>query len=135
MAIEEALTSLLSGVAGGRRYWGWREGLSAADGAYLSLYRISAPRDYAMSGPTGYVMSRFQIDVFADQFSEARDATAAAIAALSGHRGTTAGTRIMGIFVDDERDFSSERTGGVSDAGGVTPLYRRSIDIIVHHDE
>lgn len=130
MALESALTSLLSGVASGRRWWGRApEGTSPADGAYLVLNRISGIRDYTMAGGSGYVESRVQIDAYAEEWPDARAASAAVITALSAHRGTTAGTRIMGIFVDSERDLDA------SDAGGVSHLFRRSIDLIVHHDE
>ena len=130
MAIEEALTSLLSGVASGRRYWRRApEGTSVADGPYLRLTWISGPRDYTMAGPSGYVVRRLQIDVFGATYTAARDTAAAVRSALSGHRGTTSGTRIMGIFVDDESDDDE------ADAGGVNVTFRRRIDLIVHHDE
>lgn len=128
--MEEALTQLLAGVAGGRRWWGRAPlGTSAADGAYLVLNRVSGPRDYHLAGASGYVRSRVQVDAYAPRYGDAKAAARAVAAALSGYSGSVAGTAIQGIFVDGERDLTG------ADPGGVTPLFRVSIDLIIHHDE
>lgn len=128
MAVEEALTALLAGVAGGRRYWG-RAPQGDLPASFLILNRITGRRDYVMTGADGYVESRFQIDAYAASYTTAKTEARAAVAALSGYRGTTAGTRIMGIFIDGERDLPA------ADPGEVTHLHRVSIDAIIHHDE
>lgn len=130
MAVEEALSSLLSGVASGRRYWGRAENLSAAQGAYLVLNRISAPRNYTLDGPESYIAARFQIDAYAAEYSQARAAADAATATLSGYRGMVLGVRILGIFVDSERDMQAN-----DNQLEAQHLFRRSIDLTIHYHE
>ena len=134
MAVEEALTTLLAGVASGRRYWGRAENISVSDGPFLVLNRVSAPRDYTLAGPSGYVASRFQIDAYGETYIATKTAARAVVAALSGHSGTTSGTRIMGIFVDSERDAEGEGTITGQTAAATYP-FRTTIDLFVHHDE
>lgn len=129
MAIEEALTTLLAGVAGGRRNWGHAENISASAGPYLVLNRVSGVRDYTMGGASGYIFSRFQIDAYAETYGAARDTAIAAKSALSGYRGTQDGTVIQGIFVE------GPNVAPVTDAGEVSHLSRQRLDAIVHHDE
>lgn len=130
MAVEEVLTSLLSGVASGRRYWGRApQGVTVDDGAFLILNNIDKPRDYHMKGASGYVPGRFQIDVYAETFTAAKTATEAVVMALSGHSGTMAGTTIQAIFIDGPRSLPA------TDEGEVTNLYRLSLDALVHYIE
>ena len=129
MAIEEAITSRLSGVASGRSYWTRAEGVSAADGAYLTLNWIGGPDDPTIKGTSGYVINRLQIDVYAETYSAARTAMDAARAALDGFRGTVAGTFIAAIRAERPRDLDA------SDAGEVSHLFRKSLDLIVHYHE
>ena len=129
MPVERALSDLLASAAGGRRYFGHAENVSPGAGAYLIINRISGARDYAIDGHTGYTASRFQIDAYASSYGAARGAAAEAIAALEGFAGTAGETRILGIFVDGERDLSA------ADAGEAAHLFRRSVDVMVHHGE
>jgi len=121
--MEELLTSLLLGVASGRRYW--VKAPQAADRPFVVLTRIDGLRDYVMQGPTGYVASRVQVDCYADTYTAAKVTGRAAMAVLSGHRSGN----ILGIFVESERDLPAV------DAGEVTHLFRTSIDIMIHHQE
>ena len=128
--MEEGLTQLLAGVAGGRRYWGRApQGNSATDGPYLVLNRIGGPRDYHMQGASGYVRSRVQVDVYGETFGAVKSAARAVVTTLSGFRGGAAGTVFQAIFIDAERDLPA------SDPGEVTNLFRTSIDLMIHHDE
>lgn len=129
MSIEAALTELLSGIASGRRYWGRAENISPAAGAYLVLNRISGSPVYLVPEPSGYTMSRFQVDVYGPTFGAVVAAAAEVRDALSGFRGTVAGTRIAATFIDGQRDLPA------SDAGDVAHLFRRSTDVLIHHDE
>ena len=129
MPIERALSSLLASVAGGRRDFGFARDVSARDGPYLVINRISAARDYALGGSTGYIASRFQIDAYAETHAAARAAAAEVIGVVDGFRGSVQGTRILGIFIESERDLSA------ADAGQAEHLFRRSVDLIVHHGE
>lgn len=129
MAIEEAITSLLSGVASGRNHWGRADNVSASDGAYLTLNWIGGPADPTIKGASGYAVVRLQIDAYAETYSAARAAMGAARAALDAYSGTTAGTYIATIRAERPRDMDA------SDAGEVSHLFRRSMDLIVHYHE
>ncbi len=126
--MQEALTSILSGVAGGRRYW-VRAPQSLSTRPYIVLNRVSGNRDYSMTGATGYVQSRVQADVYADSYGSAQTTVRAVRDAVSGFVGTIGGTQIQFITVESERDLPAE------DAGDITHLFRISIDLMVHHDE
>jgi len=120
--MELALSTLLASVAGGRRYWGRKpEGTIARP--YVVMQRITGVRDYTYGGPTNYVESRVQFDVYADTYVSARDTTNALIAVISGYRGGD----IMGIFIDGQRDMPAAAPGEVS------TLYRVTVDAFVHH--
>jgi hypothetical protein len=121
--MEEAITSLLAGVASGRRYWG--RAPQTAPRPFVVLTRVGGQRDYVMQGPSGYVASRVQVDCYADTYDAAKTTGRAAVAVLSGHRSGD----ILGIFVESERDLPA------SDAGEVNHLFRVSIDVMVHHRE
>jgi hypothetical protein len=128
--MEETITGLLASVASGRRYWGRApQSISADTGPYLVLSRVDGVRDYQMSGASGYVSSRVQIDVYGKTYTATKTAARAAVAALSGQSLTSTAGVVQGIFVDSERDLPA------ADAGEVTSLFRTSVDIIVHHEE
>lgn len=123
--MEEALTSLLASVAGGRRHW-----TRAPQGTpfpFVVLNRVSGTPGYVMSGPSGYVASRVQVDVYGETFAATISTARAVQVALSGYRGTVGSTDIQGIFIDGVRDLPAE------DAGTVTHLFRTTIDLLVHH--
>lgn len=107
--MNEDLTALLLGDttisglvgAGQRLYWsavGQGQGGPAA-----VLHTISSVPDVAMSGPTGLVRSRIQIDCRAMTGADALALARAIEARLSGYRGTVGGTKFGGIFKDGER--------------------------------
>lgn len=129
MAVEEAIRSLLSGVTGSLPHWGRGEGASATTGPYLVLNRISATRDYAIDGATGYAEGRFQIDAYGNSYRAAYTAASDVMAILNGYRGTVADTLILGIFINSERDLLA------ADAGEAQHLFRRSVDVTVHYHE
>ena len=123
--MEEAITALLAPVAGGRRYW-----VRAPQGtAYpqIILHRVGGEPHYVMSGPSGYVASRVQVDVYAETYSTLIATERAIVALVSGYAGETASTRILGVFIDAIRNLPAE------DAGSVTHLFRTTIDLMVHH--
>lgn len=120
--MEEALTSLLADNAP-RRYWSRAPQSPEPQRPYVVLTRISAVRDYHLQGASGYVVSRIQIDIYADTYTSADTTAQAIIRTLSGYRGGS----ILGLFVDNQRDLS-----GI-EAGDPNELFRQSIDVIVHH--
>ena len=126
--MQEALTSILSGVAGGRRHW-VRAPQSLSTRPYIVLNRVSGNRDYHTAGASGYVRSRVQCDVYAETYGSAQTTARAVRDAVSGFVGTVDGTQIQFITIESERDLP------VDDAGDVTNLFRISIDLMVHHDE
>ncbi len=121
--MEEEITALLSSVAGGRRHWGRAPQGTALP--YIVIQRISGIRDNTMEGPSGYLQSRLQFDVYAETYGTARFTARALVDALSGYRGGT----IQGVFIDSERDLLA------ADTGEVSQLYRVSIDAQIHHQE
>lgn len=126
--MQEALTTILSSVAGGRRYW-VRVPQSLSIRPYIVLNRVSGNRDYHMAGASGYVQSRVQVDVYAETYSSAQTTVRAVRDAVSGLTTTIGGTQIQFITVESERDLPAD------DAGDITHLFRISLDLMVHHDE
>ncbi len=126
--MQEALTTILSSVAGGRRYW-VRAPQSLSTRPYIVLNRVSGNRDYHMAGASGYVQSRVQVDVYAETYSSAQTTVRAVRDAVSGLKTTVGGTQIQFITVESERDLPAD------DAGDITHLFRISLDLMVHHDE
>ncbi|QPC87415.1 DUF3168 domain-containing protein [Mesorhizobium sp. NBSH29] len=121
--MEILLTTLLAPVAGGNRYW-----VRAPQGQkppYVIMQRITGIRDYHLQGASGLVESRVQIDCYDKAYSSVASMARSVVSILSGHR---AGI-IQGIFIDSERDLPA------ADAGDVTSLFRKSIDIIIQHKE
>ncbi len=126
--MEEALTSLLSGVAGGRRYWS-RVPQSNSARPYVLLKRISGNRDYHLKGASRYVRSRVQAAAYGETYASAKATIREIIDTVSGFSGTINGVQIQRIEVDSERDLTAD------DTGAVTNLYLISIDLFIHHDE
>lgn len=122
--MEELLETLLAPVAAGRRAWvtapqKWNEK------PFVLMTRIDGIPSYQYQGFSGYVVSRFQIDVYGETYPQAKATARQINAILSGYR---AGI-IQAIFIDSERDLPA------ADAGDVKDLFRVSIDIIVHTGE
>jgi len=135
--IEEATPHRQVG-ASGRRYWvrapqgvrALRKHPSDSDGfggpgPYVVMQRIDGVRDYTMAGPSGYVASRFQFDVYAATYGASLSLARDLKSVLSGYRSGA----VQGVFIDSERNLPA------ADAGDVSQLFRISIDIIVHHTE
>ena len=121
--MEQQLTALLATVADGRRHW--VRAPQKIRPPYVILQRIGGRAKYHMQGPSGLVSSRVQIDVYAEKYAEAKAIAAQVKALVSGY---SAGT-IQAIFIDGERDLPA------ADAGEVSSLFRKSIDISIHHGE
>ena len=126
--MEEALTSILSGVAGGRRYW-VRAPQSLSTRPYIVMHRVSGNRDYHLDGPSGYVQSRVQVDIYDKTYNGAKTVARAVRDAVSGFAGVLNGVQIQRIFIESERDLPAD------DVGEITNLYRTTIDLMIHHDE
>lgn len=121
--MEEELTALMAGIAGGRVHW-----VRAPQGAprpYVVLSLVSSPQLYTMQGQGSLTQTRVQADVYAETYSTARTVSRAIISLLSGYRGG----RFQGVFIDSERDLPA------ADAGDVSQLFRVSLDLIIHYGE
>ncbi len=126
--MEEALTSILSGVAGGQRYW-VRAPQSLSTRPYIVMHRVGGNRDMHLKGASRYVRSRVQLDIYDDTYGGAKAVARAVRDAVSGYAGTIGGLQIQLIAVESERDLPDD------DAGEISQLYRTSIDLMIHHDE
>lgn len=122
--------SLLAPIAGGRRWY-----VRAPQGApypYLVLNRASEVPHYTLSGPDGYVATRMQIDVFGDEWPSVHSTAQSLQSLLSGFKGTAGGVALQGIFIVSIRDLPDGDAGPSGDRP-VAPLFRTSIDIMIHH--
>lgn len=121
--METLLTDLLASLAGGKRFW-----LRAPQGIkppYAVMQRITGIRDNHFQGPSGLVESRVQIDLYDKTYDGVAVMARSVVSSLSGRRIGI----IQAIFVDSERDLPA------ADAGDVKQLFRKSLDIIIHHKE
>lgn len=128
--MEAQITALLSSVAGGRRFWvkapaNYPNPQTLLARPYVVLTRIDGIRNYHMTGPSGYVESRVQVDCYGDTYTSVKSTVIAILAILSGYSGGD----IQAIFVEGERDMPA------ADTGEVTELFRKTLDLIVHHGE
>jgi hypothetical protein len=127
--MEEQLRALLladpgvSAQLGTRIWWGRNPQGASTEPNYAILQKIGKDTDYHMQGPSGYVQSRVQIDVYSADYLIAVTAARSIIAKLSGLQEGI----FQGIFEDTERDLPA------ADPGQVTNLFRRSVDFMVHH--
>lgn len=108
---------------GDRIFWGRAPQGATLDPNYAVLQIIGSTTDYHMQGPSGYRMSRVQIDSYSVDYLLAKTSAKDIIAKLSGYKDDT----FQGIFVDTERDLP------VTDPGKVTDLFRVSVDFMVHY--
>lgn len=87
------------------------------------LTRISGRRDYSLTGGTGLVESRLQVDVYGLTYGSAKTASNEIANILSGYRSEN----LRAVFLDTERDL------GDADPGDVNPLFRVSTDYQIWH--
>ena len=121
--MEALLTNLLASLGGGKRYW-----LIVPQGTkppYAIMQRITGIRDKHFQGASGLVESRVQIDCYDATYAGVAAMARSIVSLLSGRRVGI----IQSIFIESERDLPT------ADAGAVTNLFRKSVDIIIHHKE
>lgn len=73
----------------------------------ITYQQISGPRTHNVSGPIGWVQSRYQITAWAKNYDDAVDLATEIRIAVDGVSGTKASLVIDHIFVVDEGDVSS----------------------------
>lgn len=88
------------------------------------LHRIDGSPDYHLSGPSGLVESRVQVDCWAASYGAAKAIARQVEAAVSGLRFTQGAIRFDAILILDERDSTFDET---------TPIFRTSLDLGVFH--
>lgn len=98
------------------------EGLPAA-----TLNTISRLDDVHMGGPSGYIATRVQVDVYGSTYTSARACADALIARLHGHAGTQGSTVFQLIRLDGENDGFE---AGDTETDRPT---RISLDFLVHY--
>ncbi len=127
--MEEAIiarllaTAAVTAIAGQRITPGRRDQGSALPS--LVLHKIDAPRGYHLSGDSGLVAARLQIDCWGASYASAKLLARAVINALSGVRWAQPGLRIDGILVEDEADDTFDESNQA--------LFRTRLDLMVHH--
>lgn len=113
--MEDALSQLLLGdpaiglLVDTRVHWDAIP--QGTKGVAIVMFLISSPPDYTMSGPSGLVQSRVQIDCRAATKPEAKAAANAVMAKLSGYRGRLANTIFGGVFKLSERSRHEKPSG------------------------
>lgn len=92
------------------------------------LHVISSNVDYNMSGPSGLVNTRIQVDCLGSTYASAQTVAAAVLALLSGYRGTYGTTKFDGIFHDNSRDT-------LEDDDIPESIFGVSLDFTIWHKE
>lgn len=93
---------------------------------YVILNRISGVRDTTMSGASGLVSSRVQVDCWADYYLDAKKVARAIEGALSGRRFRQGNTEFRGFFLVAERD-------GYDHSDTPDKLHGTSLDFTIWH--
>jgi hypothetical protein len=76
----------------------------------ISYQRVSSPRLYALSGTTGRLRARIQLDCWADTYSAVKGLADAVRGELNGHTGTFGSSTVDSLTLDAERDGFEEDT-------------------------
>lgn len=100
--IEEALTAMLAGLAGGRIF-PYRLPRAVALPA-ITYMKVSAPRDETQQGASGLVMARLQVSSWGDTYDDAKVLSDSVRQALDGFMGEASGIYIGGIECLNETD-------------------------------
>lgn len=91
----------------------------------IVLHRIDGAPDYHLTGASGIVASRVQVDCWGASYGSAKSVARAVEAVVSAARFTQGAVRFDAILIIDERDSSFDENN--------TPLYRTSLDLAVFH--
>lgn len=73
----------------------------------ITYQQISGLRNHVMSGPTGLVSARFQINCWSKTYKGLREFANAVRITLDGYTGTVLGTWVQSITLLDEGDMPS----------------------------
>lgn len=125
-AIAPVTVPSIPQLVGARVHWVRSPQASAAP--RVVLYRISGLRHMSLSGPSGIVDSRVQVDCIGASYASAKAVARAVEARLSGYSGITGGTDFQGCFLIGERD-------DFEDTDTPDKLFRTSLDFNIWHKE
>lgn len=71
----------------------------------ILYFKVTGVRDHCLQGPTGLATPRFQIEAWAETYSEAKALANAIRKALDGKKFTVDTVVISSILIQSERDF------------------------------
>ena len=92
----------------------------------ISFQRISTDREHVIDdGPIGWAWARFQFDMWAETYAEARQLTEAVRQALDGYNNKMGSVTVAGAFAEGERDLYEEQT----------EIYRVTQDYLIPYKE
>lgn len=113
----------ITALVGQRINWGRRNQAEALPA--IVLHRIDGAPDYHLTGASGIVESRVQVDCWGASYGSAKAVTRAVEAVVSAAHFTQGAVRFDAILIVDERDSTFDENN--------TPLYRTSLDLTVFH--
>jgi len=96
----------------------------------ITYQQISGVREYTADGAFGMTSARFQINCWAESYSEVRNLADAVRIRLDGLSGTAQNIKIYSILIDDETDMS-ETIPGVE----VLERWGKRLDFIIWYEE
>ncbi len=92
--------------------------------------RISGMRVSSMTGASGLARPRYQIDVFAYDYTTAKNLVRQVQLALEGKRGTYGGVNVQGILFDGDHDMNDDEEENL-----VSDQHRVMMEFTVWHNE
>lgn len=129
MSIQIGITQYLSSypgiqaIVGARVYWVRIP--ETPTFPLIKVQRISGPRMYSHTGPSGLAHPRFQVDSVAETYEAAAELAEQVRLAMGGVSGTWGPVTVGSSFVEDERDFYEDELG----------KFRIPTDVTIWHQE
>lgn len=96
----------------------------------ITYQQITSLREHVMTDTLGIVASWYQINCWAESYSEARELSEAVRIALADYSGTVSSRDIKAILLENEGDMPMT-TGDVEGRR----RYGKNLDFVVWHDE
>ena len=130
LQVEQALRSLIIGLAGGAVFGGIAPETQRAP--FITFQRVSGSKVRDINGPSGLAQTTFQIDAYDDDYVGNKTLADDIRKILDGFRGTVTigpdSIDVGGVSMQGERDFVESETD--------PKLYRASVDyLFTYHEE
>lgn len=90
----------------------------------LTYFRVSGARFTTMEGPNELMNPKFQINSWAETYSEAKTLANLVMERLHGYRGAFNAEEVLGIFLNNEEDLIEDLDDG-------TRFYRVRMDFLL----